>query len=79
MNSSNVSTYTYINEVDNVVNEYDVSNLFSGYEFEQGKNTPDYTTATVVNNTDDIEFWFYRNHVYGIPSNVYRRFYRKIL
>ena len=55
MNAANASTYTYINEVDNVVNEYDVSNLFSGYEFEQGKNTPDYTMATVVNNTDDIE------------------------
>ena len=55
MNAANASTYTYINEVDNVVNEYDVSNLFTGYEFEQGKNTPDYTMATVVNNTDDIE------------------------
>ncbi len=55
MNSTSASTYTYINEVDNVVNEYDVSNLFTGYEFEQGKNTPDYTMATVVNNTDDIE------------------------
>lgn len=55
MNSTSASTYTYINEVDNVVNEYDVSTLFTGYEFEQGKNTPDYTMATVVNNTDDIE------------------------
>ena len=57
LNSSSLSnTYVYIDERDNLVEEFDMStNPFTISNFESGKNSPDYTTAELVENTIDAE------------------------
>ena len=57
LNSSSLSnTYVYIDERDNLVSEFDMTtNPFSAYSFESGKNSPEYTTAELVQNSNDLE------------------------
>ena len=57
LNSSSLSnTYVYIDERDNLIEEFDMStNPFTISDFESGKNSPDYTTGELVENAIDAE------------------------
>ena len=57
LNSSSLSnTYVYIDERDNLIEEFDMStNPFTISDFESGKNSPDYTTGELVENVIDAE------------------------
>ncbi len=55
-NSSLSNTYVYLDERDNIVNEFDMStNPFTLYAFDNDKNSPDYTTAELIQNSTDSE------------------------
>lgn len=56
-NSSSLSnTYVYIDERDNLIDEIAIdNNTFTISNFETGKNSPEYTTAGVVQNSSDPE------------------------
>ncbi len=57
LNSSSLSnTYIYIDERDNLINEFDMStNPFTISNFESDKNSPDYTVADLIQNSQDEE------------------------